>query len=88
MKMLFVNYTITDHTLDALYLTEPWLKRDDYITLNESTHKIMVINTSYDQKVKGEELVKMYSNIFSVSQRSGFKYNSFEAMVLKITSSR
>uniref|UniRef100_A0A9J7YVQ2 SGNH hydrolase-type esterase domain-containing protein n=1 Tax=Cyprinus carpio carpio TaxID=630221 RepID=A0A9J7YVQ2_CYPCA len=36
-KALFVNNMITDHNLDALCLTETWLKPDDYIILNEST---------------------------------------------------
>ncbi len=30
----------------------------------------------------------IYSNILSISQRAGFKYNSFEVMVLRITLSR
>ncbi len=34
---LFVNDMITDHNLDVLYLTETWLKPDEYIILNEST---------------------------------------------------
>ncbi len=34
---LFVNDMITDHNLDVLYLTETWLKPDEYIILIEST---------------------------------------------------
>ncbi len=30
----------------------------------------------------------MYGNIFSISQKTGFKYNSFKEMVLHITLSR
>ncbi len=33
-------------------------------------------------------VAKIYSNILSISQRAGFKYNSFEVMVLRITLSR
>ncbi len=33
---LFVNYMITDHKLDVLFLTETWLKQDEYIILNET----------------------------------------------------
>ncbi len=64
-KALFVNDMITDHKLDVLCLTEPWLKPDDYITLNESTPKITVINMGRVQKVKGEELL-LFIAIFSV----------------------
>ncbi len=39
-------------------------------------------------KGKGGGVATVYSNIFSISQRSGFKYNSFEVMVLHITLSR
>ncbi len=35
-KALFVDYMITDNKLDVLYLTETWLKPDEYIILNES----------------------------------------------------
>lgn len=33
---------------------------------------------------KGGGVATIYSNIFSVFQRSGFEYNSFEVMVLYI----
>ncbi len=48
---------------------------------------ITVINMSRVQKVKGEVLLQFIS-ILSISQRAGFKYNSFEVMVLCITLSR
>ncbi len=40
------------------------------------------------QKGKGGGVATIYSYIFSISQRSGFKYNSFEVMVLHITLSK
>ncbi len=39
-------------------------------------------------KGKGGGVATIYSNILSISQRAGFKYNSFEVMVLRITLSR
>ncbi len=39
-------------------------------------------------KGKGGGCATIYSNILSISQRAGFKYNSFEVMVLCITLSR
>ena len=67
-KALFVDNMITDHNLDALCLTETWLKPDDYIILNESTPKITVINMSHVQKVKGEVLLQ-FITMFSVFLR-------------------
>ncbi len=41
------------------------------------------------QKGKGNSLyATIYSNTLSISQKTGFKYNSFEVMVLHITLSR
>ncbi len=39
-------------------------------------------------KGKGGGVATIYSNILSIYQKTGFKYNSFEVMVLHITLSR
>ncbi len=57
-KALLVNYMITDHKLDLLYLTETWLKPDEYIILNDSAPKITVTKMSHVQKAKGEVLLQ------------------------------
>ncbi len=67
---------------------ETWLKPDEYIILNESTPQDTVTKMSRVQKAKGEVLLTIYNNILSISQKTGFKYNSFEVMVLHITLSR
>ncbi len=74
-KALFVNDMITDHKLDVLCLTETWLKPDDNITLNESTPQDY--RYKHEPRPKGKGVATIYSNIFSISQRSGLKYNSF-----------
>ncbi|XP_058642125.1 uncharacterized protein LOC131546532 isoform X1 [Onychostoma macrolepis] len=87
-KALFVNDMFTDHKLDVLCLTETWLKQDDYITLNESTPQDYCYKHELHPKGKGGGVATIYRNIFSISQRLGFKYNSFEVMVLHITLSK
>ncbi len=77
---------ITDHNLDVLCLTETWLKPDDYIILNKSTPKDYCYKYEPRPKGKGGGVATIYSNICSISQKTGFKYNSFEVMVLHITS--
>ncbi len=71
-KAFFVNDTITDHKLDVLCLTETWLNPDEYIIFKKSL-KVL------------KSVAKIYSNTLRISHKTGFKYNSFEVMVLHKT---
>jgi len=84
-KVLIVNYMITDLKLDVLCLTETWLKPDEYIILNESAPQDYCYKNESHPKDKGGGVATIYSNNLSISQKIGFKYNSFEVMVLHIT---
>ncbi|MGL5597399.1 MAG: endonuclease/exonuclease/phosphatase family protein [Aeromonas sp.] len=77
-KALFVNDMITDHKLDVLCLTETWLKPDDYITLNESTPHNYYYNHVPRLKGRGGGIAALYSNSINMTQKSNFKYNSFD----------
>ncbi len=79
---------ITDHKLDVLCLTETWLKPDEYIILKESAPQDYCYKNEPHQKGKGGGVATIYSNTLSISQKTGFKYSSFEVMVLYITLSR
>ncbi len=86
---LFVTDMITDRKLDVLCLTENWLKPDEYIILNESAPQDYCYKNEPRPKGKGEVLLQfIYINILSISKKTGFKYNSFEAMMLHMTLSR
>ncbi len=74
--------------LDLLCLTETWLKPDEYIILNESTPQYYGYKNEPRPKGKGGGVATIYNNILSISQKTGFKYNSFEVMVLHIKLSR
>ncbi len=84
-KALFVNDMITDHKLDVLCLTETWLKPDEYIILNESAPQGYGYKNEPHAKGKGGGVATIYSNTLSISQKTGFKYNSYEVMVFHIT---
>ncbi len=90
---------ITDHKLDVPSLTETWLKPYEYFNyyyiLIVIIFKYIILNKSmpqdycykYEPRRKRQKggVATIYSNILSISQKTGFKYNSFEVMVLHIT---
>ncbi len=53
--------------------------------LNESIPQDYCYKHEPHPKGKGGGVATIYSNIFSISQTSGFKYNLFEVMMLYIT---
>ncbi len=56
--------------------------------LNESTPQDYCYKNEPRPKGKGGGVATIYNNILSISQKTGFKYNSFEVMVLHIKLSR
>ncbi len=60
---------ITDNKLDVLYLTETWLKPDEYIILNESApHDYCYKKWDASKRQRGEVLLQFIA-ILSVFRR-------------------
>ncbi len=76
---------ITDRKLDVLCLIETWLKPDEYIILNKFVPQDYCYKNEPHLKGKGRCVPTIYDTTLSISQKTGFKYNSFEVMVLLIT---
>jgi len=83
-KSLIVNGMISDYNLDVLCLTETWLKPNDYITLNESIPQDYSYKHEPRLKGKGGGVAVIYSNILETTNKSSFKYTSFEILVLTV----
>ncbi len=71
-KALFVNDMIADHKLDVHWLTETWLKPDEYIILNESAPQDYCYKNEPHPKGKGggkRQLLLQFIAILSVFLR-------------------
>ncbi len=70
---------ITDNSFDVLCLTETWLKTNDYFGLNESTPP------SYCYKHEPRQTVAtIYSDILNVTHKTGYRFDSFEILMLNV----
>ncbi|XP_052463142.1 uncharacterized protein LOC128020352 [Carassius gibelio] len=76
---------ITDNSFDLLCLTETWLKPNDYFGLNESTPPNYCYKHEPRQTGRGGGVATIYSDILNVTQKTGYRFNSFEILLLKVT---
>ncbi|KAI5607668.1 hypothetical protein C0J50_6988, partial [Silurus asotus] len=83
-KALIINEMITENNLDALCLTETWIKPGDYMGLNESTPSGYVYKHEPRQTGRGGGVGTIYTASLNVSQMLGFSFKSFEVLVLKV----
>ncbi len=84
-KAVIVNEMITDNSFDILCLTETWLKPNDYIGLNESTPPSYCYKHEPRQTGRGGGVATLYSDILNVTQKTGYRFNSFEILMLNVT---
>ncbi len=77
---------IRDHTdFDVLCLTETWLKPNDHIGLNESTPPSYCYKHELHQTGHGSAVATIYRDILNVTQKTGYRFNSIEILMLNIT---
>ncbi len=84
-KAVIVNEMITDNSFDVLCLNETWLKPNDYIGLNESTPPSYCYKHELRQIGRGGGVATIYSDILNVTQKTGYRLNSFEILLLNVT---
>ncbi len=71
---------ITDNSFDELCLTETWLKTNDYFGLNESTPP----SYCYKHEPRQTGVATIYSDILNVTQKTGYRFDSFEILMLNV----
>ncbi len=84
-KAVIVNEIITDNSFDVLCLTEAWLKTNDYFGLNESTPPKYCYKHEPRQIGRGDGVTTIFSDILNVTQKTGYRFNSFKILMLNVT---
>ncbi len=84
-KAVIVNEMITDNNFDVLCLTETWLKTNYYFGLNESTPPSYCYKHEPRQTGRGGGVATIYSDILNVTQKTGYRFDSFEILMFNVT---
>ena len=84
-KAVIVNEIVTDNSFDVLCLTETWLKPNDYFGLNESTPSGYSYKHEPRLNGRGGGVATIYRDFLNVTQKTGYKFISFEVLVLNVT---
>ncbi len=81
-KAVIVNEIITVNSFDVLCLSETWLKTNYYFGLNESTPPSYCYKHEPRQTGRGGGVSTIYSDILNVTQKTGYRFDSFEILML------
>ncbi|MGL4905830.1 MAG: endonuclease/exonuclease/phosphatase family protein, partial [Plesiomonas sp.] len=84
-KAVIINEIITDNSLDVICLTETWLKPNDYFGLNESCPPGYCYKNKCRPTGRGGGVATIYRDILNVTQKTNYKFNSFEFLILNVT---
>ncbi len=80
----YCKWNITDNSFDVLCLTETWLKTNDYFGLNESTPPSYCYKHEPRETGRGGGVATIYSDILNVTQKTGYRFDSFEILMLNV----
>ncbi len=83
-KAVIVNEIITDNSFYVLCLTETWLKTNYYFGLNESTPPSYCYKHEPRQTGRGGGVATIYSDILNVTQKTGYRFDSFKILMLNV----
>ncbi len=72
---------ITDNSFDVLGRTETWLKTNYYLFTPPS----YCYKHEPRQTGRGGGVATIYSDILNVTQKTGYRFNSFEILMLNVT---
>lgn len=86
-KALLINNLITEHKLDMIGLCETWLKPNTFLPLNEASPPDYNYAHVARASKQGGGVALIYRSILSLSSNQDIKFTSFEALVLKPSSS-
>ncbi len=64
---------------------KPGLKKKYYFGLNESTPPSYCYKHEPHQTGRGGGVATIYNDIFNVTQKTGYRFNSFEILKLNVT---
>ncbi len=78
---------IIDNSFDVFCLTETWLKPNYYFGVNESTPPSYCYKHEPRQTGRGGGVATIYSDILNVTQKTGYRFDSFEILMLHVTTS-
>ena len=83
-KGALINELITDNNIQILFLTETWLKPDEFLALNESTPPSHVNCHIPRSTGRGGGVATISLANLCISPRPKFKFASFEVLVLHL----